>query len=159
MTTTPVAPATTNIFQNIEAAIEAFIQKAVSDVEVVIADIEHALSNVAAVLPNATAAIQSAESFVSGLPIIGQNPTVQASIAAMNVGMGVLNGFAQTWTQATTGGGITATAATQAINQAYVGYHQVLAAVSTVKAVATQAATQPAAAQPVVTASPTPSAS
>lgn len=141
----------TNIFQAIETAIETFIQKAVAEGEILVADAEGAISNVAALMPNATIAIQSAESFVEGLPIIGQNPTVLASVAAMNVGMGVLNAFAATWTKATTGGGITLSVAKQAITDAYTGYHQVLAAVSTVKAVATQAATAPVTATPVIT--------
>lgn len=145
-----------SVIQNIEVAVETFIQKVVQGVEHEIQAIETALSNVFALIPAAAAKLESLAPFIEGLGAAAGQPEVVAGVAAANVAMQGLNQFMQTWTQATSGGGITASAATSAVTQAYQAYRNVGATYNAVKATAVQAATQPAAPTPTVTANPTP---
>ena len=118
-TTTPAAPALTE-FQTIEADIQAFVTKVITEAEVLIEDAVTALGNVAALAPTIAADVTSAANFIEGIPGVGTNPAVMAAVAAVNVANTGLQAFAATYEQATAAGGsVTLTQATQAVVAGY----------------------------------------
>ena len=125
----------------IEADIQAFIQKAVSEVEVIVADAIQALSNVAQMAPTIAADITNAANFIESIPGVGSNPDVQAAVTAVNIADAGLQAFAKTYEQSTTAGGsVTVTQATQAVISGYQAVKSAQAAAASATAVVTGAA-------------------
>jgi hypothetical protein len=129
-----------SVFQNAESQIEAFITKVVNEGETIISDIEATLSHVASLLPSIAPEVTAVTAFVEGLGAVAGQPEVTAAAAAMQTAVAGLTQVAQAYTTATTGGGITASAATQTIMTGYQAYNQTLAAIKNLKAAATAAA-------------------
>jgi hypothetical protein len=122
-TTTPAAPAQTEL-QIIEGKVSAFVTNVINEVEILVADAIQGLEDVAALVPQASAWIESAASFIEGIPVVGQNPTVLATIAAVDLADKGLDAFAATLNQAqTAGSSVTVTQATQAIVSGYQAYN------------------------------------
>lgn len=142
---------TPNVLVVLEQKIEAFIQEVVAGVKHEIQVIEQALSNAAPLVSAAAAKIASLAPFVEGLGAAAGQPEVIAGVEAANVAMSGLNSFVQTFAQATTGGGITATAAKDAITGVYQAYRNTVSTYNAVKATAVAVATQPATQKPTVT--------
>ncbi len=114
-TTAPVAPEQTEL-QIIEGKVMAFVTNVINEGEVLIEDAIQGLEDVAALVPQASAWIEDAATFIEGIPIVGQNPTVLATIAAVDLADKGLDAFAATLNQAqTAGSSVTVTQATQAI--------------------------------------------
>lgn len=151
MTTPAIAAPAPNVLVVLEQKIEAFIQAVVAGVEHEIADIEQALSNAAPLVSAAAAKIASIAPFIEGLGAVAGHPEVIAGVEAANVAMSGLNSFVQTFAQATTGGGITATQAKAAVTGVYQTYRNTVATYNAVKATAVAVATQPAVPVPTVT--------
>ena len=114
-TTTTPAPAQTEL-QIIEAKVMAFVTKVANEVEVLVEEAIQGLEDVAALVPQASAWIESAATFIEGIPIVGQNPTVLATIAVVDAADKGLDAFAAVLTQAQTAGqSVTVTQAKTAI--------------------------------------------
>ena len=114
-TTTPAAPAQTE-FQIIEARLKTFVTNVINEGEVLIEDAIQGLEDVAALVPQASTWIEEAATFIEGIPIVGQNPEVLATIAAVDLADMGLDAFAATLNQAqTAGSSVTVTQAKQAI--------------------------------------------
>lgn len=155
-TTTPAAPAQTEL-QIIEGKVTAFITKVVNEVELLVSECIQGLEDVAALVPQASAWIESAATFIEGIPVVGQNPTVLATIAAVDVADKGLDAFAATLTQAqTAGSSVTVTQATQAIVAGAQAYNAAKAANAAVVSAAINVAPATAA---VVAATPAPATS
>ena len=126
-TTTPAAPL--NEFQVIEADVMAFVTKVVNEVEVLTGECVTALENVAALVPQASTWIEDAIAFVEGIPVVGQNPAVLATVAAVDLATKGLDAFAATMTQAqSAGGSVTVTQASAAVIAGVTAYNTAKAA-------------------------------
>jgi hypothetical protein len=122
-TTTPAAPAQTEL-QIIEGKINAVITKIVNEVELLVDEAIQGLEAVAASIPQASAWIEDAAAFIEGLPIVGQNPAVLATIATVDAATAGLDAFAKVLNTAQTAGqSVTVTQATQAIVQGAQAYN------------------------------------
>jgi hypothetical protein len=137
-----------SVFQNAETQIEAFITKLVSEGETAISEIESALSHAASLIPSIAPEVIAVTTFVEGLGAVAGQPEVAAAAAAMQTAVAGLSQVEQAYTTATTGGGITASAATQTILTGYQAYNQTLAAIKNLKAAATAGAAKPAVVKP-----------
>lgn len=109
------APAQTEL-QIIEGKISGWVTKIVNEGELLIEEAIQGLEDVAAAVPQASAWIEDAAQFIEGIPIVGQNPEVLATIALVDAADKGLDAFAGTLTQAqTAGSSVTLTQAKQAI--------------------------------------------
>jgi hypothetical protein len=139
-TTTPTAPAQTEL-QIIEGKVSAFVTRVINEVDVLVSEAIQGLEDVAALVPQASAWIEDAATFIEGIPIVGQNPTVLATIAAVDLADKGLDAFASTLTQAqTAGSSVTVTQATQAIVAGYNAYNAAKSANASVATAAVSAA-------------------
>lgn len=150
MSTTTTTPAQTEL-QIIEGKVTAFVTNVINEVEILVADAVQGLEDVAALVPQASAWIESAATFIEGIPVVGQNPAVLATIAAVDLADKGLDAFAATLNQSqTAGSSVTVTQAKAAIVaglQAYNAAKSANAAVVTT-AVVTAPATAAAATPP-----------
>jgi hypothetical protein len=146
-TTTTAAP---TLIQEIETSVEAFIQKVVSEVEILIADAQEALEWVANLAPTVAADVTSAANFIESIPGVGSNPDVMAAVAAVNVANAGLQAFASSYETATTGGSVTVSQATNAVLAGYQAVKSAQSAAASAKAAVTGAviSTAPAATVP-----------
>ena len=145
-TTTPAAPAQTEL-QIIEGKVSAIITKIVNEVELLVSEAIQGLEDVAALVPQASAWIEDAATFIEGIPVVGQNPEVLATIAAVDLADKGLDAFAATLTKAqTAGSSVTVTQATQAIVSGVQAYNAAKAANANLVSVAVAAAPATAAA-------------
>lgn len=159
MTTAAVATPTPNVLVVLEHKVEVFIQEVVAGVKHEVQVIEQALSNAAPLVAAAASKIESLAPFVESLGAAAGHPEVIAGVEAANVAMAGLNSFVQTFAKATTGGGVTATEAKDAINGVYTAYRNTISTYNAVKATAVAVVTRPSAPTPVVTAAaPAPAA-
>jgi hypothetical protein len=114
-TATPVAPAQTEL-QIVETRLKGIVTTIINEGEVLIEDAIQGLEDVASLAPQASTWIEEAATFIEGIPIVGQNPTVLATIAAVDLADKGLDAFAATLNQAqTAGASVTVTQAKQAI--------------------------------------------
>ena len=139
MSTTTTAPAQTE-FQIIWADVMGFITKVVNEAEILIEDCVTGLENVAKLMPQADAWIEEIASFIEGIPVVGQNPEVLATIAAVDLADKGLDAFAATLTAAqAAGGSVTVTQATQAIVTGVQAYNTAKAATANLASLALSA--------------------
>lgn len=131
--------ASPTLLQKIEADVQAFVQKVVSEVEILIADAQEALENVANLAPTVAADVTNAANFIESIPGLGTNPDVQAAVTAVNLADAGLQAFAKSYTQATTGGSVTVTQATQAVLAGYQAVKSAQSAAASATAAATGA--------------------
>lgn len=128
MTTTTTTPAQTEL-QIIEGKVQAFVSNVINEVDILIEDAVQGLEDVAALVPQASAWIESAATFIEGIPVVGQNPTVLATIAAVDLADKGLDAFAATLNQAqTAGSSVTLTQAKNAIVTGLQAYNAAKAA-------------------------------
>lgn len=148
-------------FAQIEADVQAFVTKVITtvetDVEALIADAQTALENVAQLAPQVASEITTAANFVESIPGVGTNPDVLAAVAAVNVANAGLQAFAQSYTQATTGGSVTVSQATQAVLAGYQAVKSAQSAAASASAAVAGAVPVPAPAStaPAPTTAPT----
>lgn len=114
---------------------------------VAIADLEKGLAFINNAAPGAVAALGAASSFVEMLgPAVPQGAAVDVALKSAQALVTGLQAYAAQYQQATQGGGLTVTQATQAILSGYNVLTQTKAAVSAVVAAATTPAAPPPAA-------------
>ena len=153
MSTTTTTPGQTEL-QIIEGKVTAFVTKVINEVEILVEEAVQGLEDVAALVPQASAWIESAATFIEGIPVVGQNPEVLATIAAVDLADKGLDAFAATLNQAqTSGSSVTVTQAKAAIVSGLQAYNAAKAANANIVTAGVVAA--PATA-PIVAASPAP---
>lgn len=145
-TVTPPAPAQTEL-QIIEAKVSAVVTKIINEEELLVSEAIQGLEHVAALVPQASAWIEDAATFIEGIPVVGQNPTVLATITAVDAADKGLDLFAATLNQAqTAGNSVTVTQASQAIVQGVQAYNAAKSANANIVSAAVAAAPATAAA-------------
>lgn len=125
----------------VEQDVLNFIQKAEQGFQIAVTDCENVLQWVAQQTPAIAADLQMVTSFVGAVPAVAGNPEVLAAVTAANLAVQGLNAFAQSYNQATAGGGITVTQATQAIVSGYQAVKSAQAATASVASTAVGATT------------------